>query len=400
MAVARGHPGVHVEEMPAGLKAITGVPTAIALFAGWSARGALDEAIHVRSFTEFEREFGGLDPRSLLGYSVKHFFDNGGSDAWVVRIAGAATQAGNDGTVLTPADDDFHAALLARFGVGSVTDRIDLFNLVCVPGLVHAPTLARLQAECRRRRAFLIIDADPQATVASMVSAGTRGLAGEDGTFSAIYFPWLRAVDPAQGGRVRDFPPCGFVAGVMARTDGSRGAWKAPAGSEASLAGALALSVPISDAQNSRLNPLGVNCLRTLPERGTVVWGARTLHGQDDRASEWKYIPVRRTALFIEESLHRGTRWMVFEPNDERLWAQVRSNVGTFMHDLWRQGVLQGSRPREACFVKCDRETMTQDDIDNGIVNILVGFAPLKPTEFLVLRIQQHAAPPPAVIRP
>jgi phage tail sheath protein FI len=400
MAVARGHPGVHVEEMPAGLKAITGVPTAIALFAGWSARGALDEAIHVRSFTEFEREFGGLDPRSLLGYSVKHFFDNGGSDAWVVRIAGAATQAGNDGTVLTPADDDFHAALLARFGVGSVTDRIDLFNLVCVPGLVHAPTLARLQAECRRRRAFLIIDADPQATVASMVSAGTRGLAGEDGTFSAIYFPWLRAVDPAQGGRVRDFPPCGFVAGVMARTDGSRGAWKAPAGSEASLAGALALSVPISDPQNGQLNPLGVNCLRTLPERGTVVWGARTLHGQDDRASEWKYIPVRRTALFIEESLHRGTRWMVFEPNDERLWAQVRSNVGTFMHDLWRQGVLQGSRPREACFVKCDRETMTQDDIDNGIVNILVGFAPLKPTEFLVLRIQQHAAPPPAVIRP
>ncbi|MFN9127547.1 MAG: phage tail sheath family protein, partial [bacterium] len=324
MAVARGHPGVHVEEMPAGLKAITGVPTAIALFAGWSARGALDEAIHVRSFTEFEREFGGLDPRSLLGYSVKHFFDNGGSDAWVVRIAGAATQAGNDGTVLTPADDDFHAALLARFGVGSVTDRIDLFNLVCVPGLVHAPTLARLQAECRRRRAFLIIDADPQATVASMVSAGTRGLAGEDGTFSAIYFPWLRAVDPAQGGRVRDFPPCGFVAGVMARTDGSRGAWKAPAGSEASLAGALALSVPISDAQNSRLNPLGVNCLRTLPAHGTVVWGARTLHGQDDRASEWKYIPVRRTALFIEESLHRGTRWMVVEPNDERLWAQVR----------------------------------------------------------------------------
>jgi hypothetical protein len=400
MAVARGHPGVHVEEMPAGLKAITGVPTAIALFAGWSARGALDEAIHVRSFTEFEREFGGLDPRSLLGYSVKHFFDNGGSDAWMVRIAGAATQAGNDGTVLTPADDDFHAALLARFGVGSVTDRIDLFNLVCVPGLVHAPTLARLQAECRRRRAFLIIDADPQATVASMVSAGTRGLAGEDGTFSAIYFPWLRAVDPAQGGRVRDFPPCGFVAGVMARTDSSRGAWKAPAGSEASLAGALALSVPISDAQNSRLNPLGVNCLRTLPAHGTVVWGARTLHGQDDRASEWKYIPVRRTALFIEESLHRGTRWMVFEPNDERLWAQVRSNVGTFMHDLWRQGVLQGSRPREACFVKCDRETMTQDDIDNGIVNILVGFAPLKPTEFLVLRIQQHAAPPPAVIRP
>jgi phage tail sheath protein FI len=400
MAVAPGHPGVHVEEMPAGLKAITGVPTAIALFAGWSARGALDEAIHVRSFTEFEREFGGLDPRSLLGYSVKHFFDNGGSDAWVVRIAGAATQAGNDGTVLTPADDDFHAALLARFGVGSVTDRIDLFNLVCVPGLVHAPTLARLQAECRRRRAFLIIDADPQATVASMVSAGTRGLAGEDGTFSAIYFPWLRAVDPAQGGRVRDFPPCGFVAGVMARTDGSRGAWKAPAGSEASLAGALALSVPISDPQNGQLNPLGVNCLRTLPERGTVVWGARTLHGQDDRASEWKYIPVRRTALFIEESLHRGTRWMVFEPNDERLWAQVRSNVGTFMHDLWRQGAFQGSRPRESCFVKCDRETMTQDDIDNGIVNILVGFAPLKPTEFLVLRIQQHAAPPPAVIRP
>jgi phage tail sheath protein FI len=192
-------------------------------------------------------------------------------------------------------------------------------------------------------------------------------------------------------GALTDFPPCGYVAGVYARTDATRGVWKAPAGSDASINGAASLATTMSDAENGQLNPLGINCLRTLPVYGNVVWGSRTLHGQNDRGSEWKYVPVRRMALFLEESLYRGTQWVVFEPNDEPLWAQIRLNIGAFLQGLFRQGAFQGRSPREAYFVKCDRETTTQADINLGIVNIFVGFAPLKPAEFVVIKIQQIA---------
>ena len=177
----------------------------------------------------------------------------------------------------------------------------------------------------------------------------------------------------------------------MARTDAARGVWKAPAGLDAGVGGVQELKAKLTDGQNGILNPLGVNVLRTFPAAGTVVWGARTLAGADSLASEWKYIPVRRTALFLEESLYRGTQWVVFEPNDEPLWAQIRLNVGAFMNTLFRQGAFAGTTPREAYFVKCDSETTTQDDVNLGIVNIAVGFAPLKPAEFVVIRIQQLA---------
>jgi phage tail sheath protein FI len=201
----------------------------------------------------------------------------------------------------------------------------------------------------------------------------------------------LRQPNPSHDNQKEDFAPCGAVAGVFARTDAQRGVWKAPAGLEATLAGVPELTVSLNDAENGELNPLGINCLRSMPASGRVVWGARTLQGDDRLASEWKYIPVRRTALFLEESLFRGTQWVVFEPNDEPLWAQIRLNIGAFMQSLFRQGAFQGKTPREAYFVKCDSETTTQTDIDHGIVNILVGFAPLKPAEFVVIKIQQLA---------
>jgi phage tail sheath protein FI len=155
--------------------------------------------------------------------------------------------------------------------------------------------------------------------------------------------------------------------------------------------GIQGLNVNLNDNENGMLNPLGINCLRTFPVYGRVVWGARTLRGADQLADEYKYISVRRTALYIEESLYRGTQWVVFEPNDEPLWAQIRLNVGAFMHNLFRQGAFQGTTPRQAYFVKCDRETTTQNDIDQGIVNIVVGFAPLKPAEFVIIKLQQIA---------
>ena len=181
------------------------------------------------------------------------------------------------------------------------------------------------------------------------------------------------------------------MAGIFARTDTNRGVWKAPAGLETTINGTNQLSIPVTDPENGELNPLGVNVLRSRPAVGPVIWGARTRQGDDRLASEWKYVPVRRVALFIEESLVRGTQWAVFEPNDEPLWAQLRLNIGAFMQNLFRQGAFQGQTPNDAYLVKVDRETTTQNDIDRGIVNILVGFAPLIPAEFVIIQIQQLA---------
>ncbi|MGH2707834.1 MAG: phage tail sheath family protein, partial [Actinomycetota bacterium] len=197
--------------------------------------------------------------------------------------------------------------------------------------------------------------------------------------------------DPLNLGRLRSRASSGTLAGLYAQTDVARGVWKAPAGTDARLRNVQDLDYILTDRENGVLNPLGANCLRSFPIFGHIAWGARTLDGADQIASEWKYVPVRRFALFLEESLYRGTTWVVFEPNDEPLWAQIRLNIGAFMQSLFRQGAFQGLTPREAYFVKCDRETTTQTDINLGIVNILVGFAPLKPAEFVIIRIQQMA---------
>jgi hypothetical protein len=203
---------------------------------------------------------------------------------------------------------------------------------------------------------------------------------------SAVFYPRLQYTTVE--GVSRTIGPAGAIAGLMARTDAERGVWKAPAGIEADVRGVQGLTVPLTDAENGVLNKAGVNSLRLFPN-GIVSWGARTLDGADDFGSEWKYIPIRRLALFLEESLYRGTQWVVFEPNGEMLWANIRLNIGAFMTRLFRQGAFQGSTPSEAFFVKCDAETTTQADRDLGIVNIVVGFAPLKPAEFVIITIQQ-----------
>jgi len=202
---------------------------------------------------------------------------------------------------------------------------------------------------------------------------------------AAVFYPNLIY---KSDGFMKSIGSAGAVAGLMARTDGSRGVWKAPAGIGAGLSSVSGLEVELTDAENGVLNKKGVNCIRVFPN-GIVNWGARTLDGDDDFGSEWKYISVRRLALMIEESLFRGTKWVVFEGNDEPLWAQIRMNLGAYMNSLFRQGAFQGSSPKEAYYVKCDRETTTQNDINQGIVNIEVGFAPLKPAEFVVIKIQQ-----------
>jgi phage tail sheath protein FI len=229
------------------------------------------------------------------------------------------------------------------------------------------------------------------AATAAFQGLGSLSLSGDIARNAALYFPRVTEPDPLLNNQLETFVPCGIIAGVMASTDVQRGVWKAPAGIDAGLAGIVGLDVNLTNDENGLLNPVGINCLRTFPIIGSVVWGARTLRGADILADDYKYVPVRRLALYIEESLYRGTQWVVFEPNDEPLWAQIRLNIGAFMHDLFVQGAFQGQTPADAYFVKCDKTTTTQNDINKGIVNIIVGFAPLKPAEFVILQIQQIA---------
>ncbi len=599
MPVAVSYPGVYIEEIPSGVRTITGVATSITAFIGRALRGPTDDAVTINSFGDFERFFGGLWADSTLGYGVRDFYLNGGSQAIIVRlyhpkfatkadrdkalkaatdtataaagadaaaaavaatlkagtfttepeksaakvVADAATQAaavtgatvpdvkkaaeaaaakaapinkatlsvnglgleakyegawGNalraridhdvkgpdaanlfnlsvrdgmtgqvevfrnvsvvpghvrqvdnvlknesrlvqmtgalpgakpakhpdpdktknesdvwaDNLVATntkvadvdQASDGGYLDVSDFTGMGKedkkeglyALKKADLFNILCIPpylqsGDVDNATLVGTAATyCEQRRAMLLVDPPTTWNDKDKAKAGVANI-GTSSKNAALFFPRLRQPNPLHDGQVEDSVPCGAIAGIFARTDTARGVWKAPAGLDATLVGVPQLGVSLTDAENGELNPLGVNCLRAMPAAGRIVWGSRTLQGDDRLASEWKYIPVRRTALFIEESLYRGTQWVVFEPNDEPLWAQIRLNIGAFMQNLFRQGAFQGTTPRDAYFVKCDKETTTQNDINLGIVNIVVGFAPLKPAEFVIIKLQQMA---------
>ncbi len=581
MPVTPTYPGVYIEEIPSGVRTITGAATSITAFLGRALFGPTNEPVLINSYGDFERQFGGLRVNYPLSYAVRDFYLNGGSQAIIVRLykdpdpasdanasftvdnlslaaksAGAwgkklratidvevldemrtllglsatdalfnltirfankvekflnltvtdnrrridrvlkgesslvvwkgewpsstpsmdkvtaaraalktfkdamnakppvqatidAAKAAYEATKLelddtaTKAEKKLAKALAAKPQVpaditaaeneliaaetsmkGSdggaldqrayegnkdnktgiyALDKADLFNLLCIPpdtreGDTISAVYQTAMTYCKDRRAMLIVDS-PAAwsrnkdTAAADAKKGLPdlGLAGEAARNAALYFPRVRETDSLRDGQIDTFVPCGIIAGVMARTDTARGVWKAPAGLDAAINGIQGLNVTLSDSENGMLNPLGINCLRVFPVNGRVVWGSRTLRGADQLADEYKYIPVRRLALYIEESLYRGTQWVVFEPNDEPLWAQIRLNVGAFMHNLFRQGAFQGSTPREAYFVKCDKETTTQNDINLGIVNIVVGFAPLKPAEFVIIKIQQIA---------
>ncbi|WP_395680392.1 phage tail sheath family protein [Inquilinus sp.] len=519
MPTVVSYPGVYIEEVPSGVRTITGVATSITAFIGRTRRGPANDPVRVQSFGEFERNFGGLWSESTLSYAVMQFFQNGGGDALIVRVSGggdastasvnklvpgaadsAATGAlslvavstgdwgnslrariepvpGGDDTVFNLTVLDTQAGTTEQFlnlstdaasprfvtdvlaqgstlanvtgavpaklvaGVVKTTDpskppildpalskkfengtdgnaiadsaisdpglqvgkagiwaldKADLFNLLCIPPLklgvdISQTTRDAAATYCQKRRALFIVDPPAAWDTPAKAIAGVAGSFMTRNSNSALFFPQLRASDPQKAGQIGIFAPCGAVAGIFARTDATRGVWKAPAGLEATISGVAGLSVKLTDGENGQLNPLAINCLRSFPNFGTVVWGSRTLDGYDQLGSEWKYVPVRRLALFIEESLFRGTQWVVFEPNDEPLWAQVRLNLGAFMHNLFRQGAFQGKTPAEAYFVKCDKDTTTQNDINLGIVNIVVGFAPLKPAEFVVIKIQQIA---------
>lgn len=525
MPVAVSYPGVYVEEIPSGVRTITGVATSITAFLGRAAKGPVGETVLINSLADFERQFGPLSAGYPLAYAVRDFYMNGGSQAIIVRVfrkaadddettaavamTGLELQAASAGTwansLRARVDHDVSEEVAERYGLAKAdlfnltlrdtrtettetflnlstkdsprrVDRVlksesalarvrdgftladvpgahgapaagktiweddsasakvtteakdsaelnraayqgnaatqtgglqvllktDLFNLLCIPADTRGGTLPKEVYQdaldvCVRRRAMLIVDPPAEWGSANDIAKDSAaaltelGLSGPAARNAALFFPRLIESDPALDGALDEFPPSGAIAGLFARTDGSRGVWKAPAGTDAALAGVQGLSVALTDEENGQLNPLGVNCLRAFPIVGRVAWGSRTLRGADLLADEYKYVPVRRLALYVEESLFRGLKWVVFEPNDEPLWAQIRLNVGAFMNGLFRQGAFQGSTPRDAYFVKCDKETTTQNDINQGIVNVVVGFAPLKPAEFVIIKLQQMA---------
>jgi uncharacterized protein len=302
--------------------------------------------------------------------------------------AQTAAAPGADGTV--PNAVQLQGSRANKTGLFALED-VDLFNLLMFPGQSDPALQAAAIAYAEERRAFVLLDLPAHVDTLPEAEAWLVANGALRHRNAAAYFPRARFADPLQNNRVRSFANSGAVAGLYARTDADRGVWKAPAGIEASLRGVRGLDYPMTDGENGVINPLGLNALRLFPAFGPIAWGARTLVGSDALASEWKYVPVRRLALFIEESLYRGTHWVVFEANDEPLWAQIRLNVGAFMHNLFRQGAFQGASPRDAYLVKCDSSTTTQDDINLGIVNIVVGFAPLKPAEFVIIKLQQLA---------
>ncbi|MGD2114509.1 MAG: phage tail sheath subtilisin-like domain-containing protein [Acidobacteriota bacterium] len=512
MPIAPTYPGVYIEEVPSGVRIITGVATSVTAFVGRAVRGPVDEPVPIHGFGDFERTFGGLWERSPMSYAVWDYFTNGGSRALVVRLfhppatgngVAVVTLPGEGGDLLLeaaspgawgnglaatvdrdgiddevaelhgleaadlfnltltdpspgggteqlrnlsvldgsrrvdevlargsrlarvrgslpgspPADGearaeggedgaglaakDYQGSEEAKTGVFAL-EKADLFNLLCIPpderdGDTEPAVYQSALDYCRRRRAVLLVDPpvawgrNPIPVRAAKDGLAALNLSGPSARNAALYFPRLVAPDPLREGQAGTSVPCGAVAGVIARTDAERGVWKAPAGTDAALAGVQGLEVELTDAENGELNPLGINCLRNLAAAGRVVWGARTLRGADRLGDEYKYLPVRRLALYLEESLYRGTRWVVFEENDEPLWTQIRLDIGSFLDTLFRRGAFQGSSPREAYFVRCDRETTTQEDVDRGVVNIVVGFAPLKPAEFVILKIQQIA---------
>jgi uncharacterized protein len=307
----------------------------------------------------------------------------------------AARTSGSDGEDIGFSQIADPLLKLKSCGIWALDDA-DIFNLLCIPSFtadtdVSAETWAAAQAYCRERRAMLLIDPPSTWKSPSDVIAG-GGLAGPVPTRDQngmVFFPRVKMANPLNDDQTEVFAPCGAIAGTYARTDAEQGVWKAAAGKDARLIGVEELAYTMTDDENGKLNSLGVNCLRSFPDTGRVIWGSRTTAGSDHLSSKWKYVPVRRLALYIEESLYRGTKWAVLEPNDERLWAQMRLSVGAFMDSLFREGAFLGVKPGEAYFVKCGRETMTQNDIDVGIINIEVGFAAVRPAEFVVIRIQQ-----------
>jgi len=376
-------PGVYVEEVRGGPKPIGMVGTRTAGFLGPApkANALPNEPKALNNWSEFERHFGGEGTKAtVLSRAVYGFYNNGGGRCFVVNTAKGGIAGDPD----------------KRTGVEALR-AIDEIAMVAAPGATDAASYEALLSFCESRGdCFAILDAPEEANknpegLKEVASAGgatgdvaaAKGMRPRRSAYGAVYFPWIEVTDPETGGTVAQ-PPSGHLAGVYARTDAERGVHKAPANTR--IRGALDLGYRVTEDEQGELNRLGVNCIRFFSDAGILIWGARTLDGE---ASEKRYISVARLILAIKESIQEGTRWVVFEPNDELTWGLVRRDVTNFLTGLWRTGALKGSTAEQAFFVKCDAETNPQDVVDRGELVTEIGICPVKPAEFIIFRIAQ-----------
>jgi phage tail sheath protein FI len=343
---------------------IDGVATSTTGLVGLAPQGPPDQPVLVTSLVDYERVFGGPQPGHDLFLGTELFFENGGRRAWAVRLGGQGQAALGRGL----------AAL----------DAIDDLGLLCLPGLAGGPALAAAARYARSRRAFFV--AEPAGTKAA-TTAAVSSIRAADRGHAAVWFPRVELRDPLQPAATTSFGSSAAVAGLLARTDRDRGVWGFPQGA---LQGVTALAAAIDPHGAAPLRRNGVNALRLIPGHGIRSWGARTAGSGQDSGEEWKYVPVRRLALYLEQSIDRGLGWAAFEPNDEPTWTQVRAVAAAFLEETFRYGAFAGRTPEESYFVRCGLETTTQRDVENGLVVIEVGFAPLRPAEFVVFRIRHR----------
>ncbi len=407
-----GHPGIYIEELSFGPKAIEGVSTSVCGFVGPTLAGPTSGPPELlTSLADFERIYGGFanlefastdacggeSQINYMAYAARAFFENGGRRLYVARVYESGEAQNGDGVLPSATAYEGVAAEEGATGLEALAD-VNEISIVAAPGSsARAATLCSeenserakwiaqsLIDHCRRlRNRVAVLDSPDQQSPAEVKAFRAEF----DSKYGALYYPWV--IVPAANGANLKLPPSGFVAGIYARVDEFSGVFKSPANEV--IQGLAGLETLLTDKQQAPLNVAGINCLRHFPGRGFLVWGARTMSSDP----EWKYVNVRRYLLYLENSIAKGTQWVVFEPNQERVWANVRRAVEDFLQREWRSGALIGSKPEAAYFVRCDRTTMTQNDIDNGRLICVIGVAPVKPAEFVIFRIGQWTADRP-----
>jgi phage tail sheath protein FI len=363
-------PGVYVEEISFRAHSIEGVPTSTAAFIGPTRTSPPADSTAapepLKSFIDFEQQYGSLDDLqtsqgaqcNYIAHAARVFFDNGGQRLYVGCVGPDALA------------EEYAAALQALPESAGI-------SVIAAPGYSARPAAAEIQRALvehvnrAQRFRFAVLEAPPAATIDQVLAARS----GIETSCAAMYYPWVIV------GSSVELPPSGFVCGIFARVDAARGVWKAPANE--TVIGALDLQASIDSHTQELLAAQAINSIRSFPGRGILLWGARTTSSDP----VWKYVNVRRYFTYLEQSILEGLQWVVSEPNDEPLWEAVRQTVTNFLLNNWRSGALMGSKPEEAFFVRCDRSTMTQDDIDNGRLIAEIGVAPVRPAEFVIIRI-------------
>jgi uncharacterized protein len=389
-------PGINDEGTPFGSKPIQGVRTGSAGFVGPARSGPISGKLPaLTSFAQFERIYGGLEPLNFggrltpnyLAYAARAFFAEGGKRLYVAPIL-------QEGDQDLPSAQAYRGSVDGKTGLAAL-ESIEEIAIVAAPGSsahysgdnrsrVDEITDSLIQHAEKMRYRIAVLDM-PDGLNPDEARAYRARL---DSSFAALYYPWVWINDP-RGKAALKLPPSGFITGIYARNDSQRGVLKTP--SNLGLRSAAGLEIPLTKPQLDLLNEQGINCLRAFQGRGFRVWGERTTSYDP----EWKYINLRRYFAFLEHSIDRGTQWVVFEPNGEALWANVRRTVEDFLFNEWQSGALQGTKPEQAYFVRCDRSTMTQNDLDNGRLVCLIGMATIRPAEFVIIRIGHWTADRP-----